>query len=68
MAINYKSTSHETFSRDSIDSYGYDRERVGNPNIAPKYPLKVYLPQTTEDIGQAINETRQLGQRLWIRT
>lgn len=68
MAIKYKMTSHEAFSHDSIDSYGYDWERVGNPNITPKYPFKIYLPQTTEDIVQVINEIRKLGQQLWIRS
>lgn len=64
----YEYTSHETFSHDSIDSIGYDWERIANPNIQPKYPLKLYLPQTTDDVVQIINETRQLGQKIKIRS
>ncbi len=64
----YEISSHETFSHDSIDSLGYDWERIANPGIAPHYPLKIYLPQSTEDVVQAIQEARQLGQRLMIRS
>lgn len=63
-----KIESHESFTHDSIDSLGYDWERVGNPKIAPKPPFKVYLPRTTEDVVEAILETKQLGQRLKIRS
>ncbi len=61
-------TSHETFSHDSIDSLGYDWERVANPGIAPKFPLKVYLPRTTEDIVSVVREAKALGERLAIRS
>lgn len=60
--------SHETFTHDSIDSLGYDWERVANPSIAPKFPRKIYLPQTTEDIVHAVREARTLGERLAIRS
>ncbi len=63
-----KIESHESFSHDSIDSLGYDWERVGNPNIAPKPPFKVYLPRTTQDVVEAVLETKQLGQTLRIRS
>lgn len=63
-----KITSHETFTHDSIDSLGYDWERVANPTIKPKLPFKIYLPETTEDIVRAVNETRALGERLVIRS
>lgn len=61
-------TSHETFSHDSIESLGYDWERVANPGIAPKFPFKVYLPQTTQDLVEAVQECKNLGQRLTIRS
>ncbi len=68
MSTHYEYTSHETFAHDSIDSLGYDWERVANPNIQPKLPLKIYLPQSTEDIVQIIKETKQLGQKIKIRS
>jgi hypothetical protein len=60
--------SHETFSHDSIDSLGYDWERIGNPRIEPKYPAKVYLPRTTQDVADAVREAKQLGQQLKVRS
>jgi hypothetical protein len=59
--------SHEAFTHDSIESLGYDWERISDPSIAPKFPLKVYLPQTTEDIVKVVNEVRLLGEKLAIR-
>ncbi len=61
-------TSHETFTHDSLDSLGYDWERIGNPHIKPKYPLKVYLPQTTGDIVKVLKEVKALGENLAIRS
>jgi hypothetical protein len=61
-------TSHETFTHDSIEHLGYDWERIGNPKIAPKYPLKVYLPRSTEDVVEAVKEVKKLGQELKIRS
>ncbi len=61
-------SSHESFSHDSIDSLGYDWERVANPGIAPRFPLKIYLPRSTDDIVTAVRETRELGQRLVVRS
>jgi hypothetical protein len=63
-----KIESHETFSHDSLDSLGYDWERIGNPKIGPKFPLKVYLPRTPEDVAKAVKECKQLGQELKIRS
>jgi len=63
-----KIESHETFSHDSIDSLGYDWERIGNPKIAPKFPFKAYLPRTTEDVARAVKECKELGQELKIRS
>lgn len=68
MAVQYKPTSHENLPHDSIDSLGYDWERVANPAIRPKYPFKIYLPRTTEDVIAVVNEARQLGQTLGIRS
>ncbi len=61
-------TSHETFTHDSLDSLGYDWERIANPNIKPRYPLKVYLPQTTDDIVKVLKEVKALGEKLAIRS
>ncbi len=68
MAARYKFSSHENFSHDDIDSFGYDWERNANRDIAPKYPLKVYLPRTTEDVVEVMREARRLGQELKIRS
>lgn len=63
-----KIESHETFSHDSLDSLGYDWERIGNPKIGPKFPFKVYLPRSPEDVARAVTECKQLGQQLRIRS
>lgn len=63
-----KIESHETFSHDSLDSLGYDWERIGNPKIGPKFPLKVYMPRTPEDVAKAVNECKTLGQELKVRS
>ncbi len=60
-------TSHASFSHDSIDNLGYDWSRIANPAVKPVYPFKVYLPQTTEDVVNAVKESRQLGETLRIR-
>jgi hypothetical protein len=63
-----KIESHETLSHDSLDSLGYDWERIGNPKIGPKFPLKVYMPRSPEDVAKAVKECKQLGQELKIRS
>ncbi|MEV4351653.1 FAD-binding oxidoreductase [Actinoplanes sp. NPDC049596] len=60
--------SHETFTHDSIDSLGYDWERIAAPGIAPRFPRKIYLPRTTDDIVQAVREAKALGEHLAIRS
>ncbi len=35
---------HETFDHDSIDSLYYDWDRIGDPDGAPRAPLKFYVP------------------------
>jgi hypothetical protein len=61
-------TSHETFDHDSIDSLGYDWSRIGHPDIAPKFPLKIYLPRSTDDLVKIVREAKQLGETLMIRS
>lgn len=63
-----KISSHDSFSHDSIDSLGYDWERIANPSLPPKHPLKVYLPQTTEEIIRVIKDAAQLGERVVVRS
>jgi hypothetical protein len=53
-----KYTSHEGVVHDSLIGLGYDWEQIGDPGIRPRYPLKIYLPQTAEDVIAAIRETR----------
>ncbi|MDQ6616801.1 MAG: FAD-binding oxidoreductase [Actinomycetota bacterium] len=60
--------SHKGFTHDSIDSLGYDWERIANPSIKPRFPLKVYLPQTTDDIVKIVKEVKALGEHLAIRS
>jgi len=61
-------TSHETFTHDSLDSLGYDWERIADPAMGPRYPFKIYLPQDTEDIVRAVREAKSLGERLTVRS
>lgn len=60
--------SHEAFTHDSIDSLGYDWARVADPSIAPRFPRKIYLPQTVQDVVDAVAEARSLGERLVVRS
>ena len=64
----YRFTSHEGFDHDSIDSFGYDWGRIGDRATKPIRPLKIYLPETTEDLVAVLKETHQLGQRPTIRS
>jgi hypothetical protein len=63
-----KIESHETFSHDSLDSLAYDWERIGNPRIPPKFPFKVYLPRSPEDVARAVKECKDLGQTIKVRS
>lgn len=67
MAPPYRYTSHEGHSHGTFQSLGHDWEKVAIPSLAPRYPFKVYLPQSTEDIVQAVKEARRLGQALVVR-
>src|SRR5215207_9971308 len=42
--------SHEDFRDDDLNSLGYDWNRIADPGAPAQYPLKVYLPQTTDDV------------------
>jgi len=61
-------SSHETFTHDSLESLGYDWERIGDPSIPPRYPLKIYLPETTEEIVAVVRAARDAGERLVVRS
>jgi FAD binding domain len=60
--------SHKSFVHDSIDSLGYDWERIADRSIAPKFPLKIYLPQTTDDVVAVVKEAKALGEKLMVRS
>jgi FAD/FMN-containing dehydrogenase len=59
---------HETFDHDSIDSLAHDWDRIGDPATPPRWPLKFYVPRSTEDVVAAVEECRRLGQRLIVRS
>jgi FAD/FMN-containing dehydrogenase len=60
--------SHEAFTHDSLDSLGYDWGRVANPAVSPRYPLRIYLPRTTDDVVRVLKEVKQLGEALVVRS
>lgn len=66
-ATRYQPTSHEYLIHQKLDSLAYDWERIGDPTILAKVPLKVYLPGTTADVVTAVQECAALGQKLLIR-
>jgi len=59
----YRPTSHEAFSHENVDTLGYDWSWAANPDIAPKRPLKVYFPRTTEDIVRVVREMKTLREK-----
>jgi hypothetical protein len=61
-------SSHEAFNHDSIDHLGYDWGRVGNPNVAPMRPLKVYIPETLEEVQKCIRDSNLLGEKIVVRS
>lgn len=67
MPQRYPSLGHQAFRHDTLSSLGYDWERVGDPEAAPRWPFKVYLPRDTEDVVRAVREAGELGQRLTVR-
>ncbi|HEX8918212.1 MAG TPA: FAD-binding oxidoreductase [Chloroflexota bacterium] len=60
--------SHDKFTHDSINSLGYDWSRIADPGMSPVFPLRVYLPQSTEDVVHIVNECKQRGERLVVRS
>ena len=64
----YRPTSHETFSHGDLDSLGYDWGRIADPHVAPRHPLKVYLPETTDEVVAVVREAKLLDQRLIVRS
>lgn len=60
--------AHETFSHDSIDHLGYDWSRIGDPDARPVRPLKIYAPETTDEVAQVIRDARRLGETLTVRS
>ena len=60
-------SNHGTFTHDSLDSLGYDWGRIADPAVEPVYPLRVYLPRTTEEVIHVVKEAQVLGQRLVVR-
>jgi FAD/FMN-containing dehydrogenase len=63
----YRPTSHEKYPHDLLQSLAYDWERVADPDIPPRWPFKVYLPRTTDDVVRAVREVRDRDERLLIR-
>jgi len=63
-----KINSHELVDHDALDSLGYDWGRIADPSIEPRLPSRVYLPSTTADVVAAVNETRELGEQLTVRS
>jgi FAD/FMN-containing dehydrogenase len=60
-------SSHVAFEHDSIDALGYDWGRIADPAVPPRYPKKIYLPQTADDVARMVIETKRLGERLAVR-
>jgi hypothetical protein len=61
-------SSHERFTHDSIESLGFDWERVAHPGIPPRPPFKVYLPASVDDVVRAVREARSLDEQLVLRS
>ena len=61
-------SSHEAFSHDSIDHLGYDWGRVGNLHVTPVRPLKVYLPESLEEVVRCIKDANTLGEKIVVRS
>jgi hypothetical protein len=61
-------SSHEAFTHDSLDSLGYDWSRIADPHVRPRYPLKVLLTQTTDDVVRMIQQAKRDGETLVVRS
>jgi hypothetical protein len=61
-------SSHEAFNHDSIDHLGYDWSRVGDPHVTPRRPLKVYIPETLEEVVKCVKDANKLGEKIVMRS
>jgi hypothetical protein len=68
MKRKYEFSSHENIAHDRIASTGFDWDYAANPDIAPKRPLRLYLPETAAEIATAIQEANELGLEIRIRS
>jgi hypothetical protein len=68
MARRYVATSHESISHDHLEDFGYDWSRVADPAIKPKYPLRIYFPQSLEEVVQIVLEANHLREKLVVRS
>src|SRR5690349_16372863 len=64
---HYVPSSHDGISHDSLVNLGYDWSRIADPGMAPRPPVKVYLPRTTEDVGRAGLQARANGESVVVR-
>ena len=60
-------SSDDSLRHDSIDGLGYDWSRIANPHARPRYPLRIYLPQSTDDVVTIVKEASARGERLTVR-
>ena len=64
----YRPTSHDGLVHDLVDSFGFDWEKIGDPNIAPRHPRKLYVPRTTADVVATLREVAALGEKVVVRS
>ncbi|MBX3023913.1 FAD-binding oxidoreductase [bacterium] len=58
-APRYVVTSHETISHKSLDNLGHDWSLAADPDVAPRRPLAVFFPETTEEMARLIATHRE---------
>lgn len=63
----YNPSSHDGFTHDTLDAVAFDWSRVADPKVAPRWPLKVYLPATTEDVVQIVKDAAAIGESITLR-
>jgi FAD/FMN-containing dehydrogenase len=62
-----RSAGHRALSHAALSWLAYDWERVGDPTTRPRWPFKVYLPRSTEEVVRAVREAAAAGERLIVR-